>query len=328
MLAVPTLTPGIPPGGDQWWHEVKWDGVRLMARTGHDRAELFNRTEGRVTVAYPELSSAGWNLPPDLHVDGEAVVVGDDGVPSFRAIGHRMHVRDPQRAARLGRSHPAHYMVFDLVRLHGEDLTRLPLHERRKRLEALDLPGRTNGAWQVPPFHTDGAALAVHTASRGLEGVVSKRHDSRYRPGERSPDWVKTPHRRELVAVIGAWAPQRESPGQLGAVWVGHPSDEETFHRTGLLYPLARVGSGLRHAARDSLLTVLRQSERDSPPFDPVPGDDRAHLARWVEPAICVQIRFLSEGDPGALRQPVMRLLRPEIRPAQAPYADLVEVHR
>jgi bifunctional non-homologous end joining protein LigD len=134
------------------------------------------------------------------------------------------------------------------------------------------------------------------------------------------------PHRTELVGVIGGWLPETESPGRLGAVWIGHAADEATFEVNPVLYPLARVGSGLGHAARDDLLKVLREIERPTCPFEPRPVGPEVRRTTWVEPILCVQIRYLTTSDNGTLRQPVLRALRPDVSPVDAATAELYEI--
>ncbi|WP_051208864.1 hypothetical protein [Propionicicella superfundia] len=326
MLATPSAQPGVPPSGGEWWHEVKWDGIRALAEVRNGSARLWNRNEVDVTVAYPELRLDGSLLGEDVLLDGEIVAL-EGGLPSFPRIASRMHVRDAARAARAARAAPVTYMVFDLLRLGGVELLEVPLADRRAILEGLDLSTVTGGdasPWQVPPTYDDGQALAAATRTQGLEGVVSKKTSSVYRPGARSTDWVKVPHRTELVAVIGGWVPETASPHRLGSVWVGHPSDEATFERTGTLYPIARVGSGLPHDQRDDLLSVLRQIERPTSPFDPLPVQPEVRRTTWVEPVICVQIRYLGVSPSGSLRQPVLRAIRPDVVPLDAATAPLL----
>ncbi len=330
MLAVPASPPGVPPAGDAWVHEVKWDGVRLLAETRDGVVRLTNRTEGDVTAAYPEIVASVGTLADGTLVDGEVIALDATGRPTLQAIAHRMHVRDPGRTAKLAQTHPVTYMVFDVMRFHGHEVTRLPLSERRKLLEELDLPGvtvahRGRAVWQVSEQHDDGLALAHATKAADLEGVMSKRRDSVYVQG-RSESWVKVPHRIELVGVIGGWVPETENDGRLGSVWIGHAADEATFDVDPVLYPLARVGSGLGHAARDDLLKVLREIERPTCPFDPPPVGPEVRRTRWVEPMLCVQIRYLTRSDNGTLRQPVLRALRPDVSPVDAATADLYEI--
>lgn len=314
MLATPTSTPGQPPTGPGWVHEVKWDGIRAIATIRDGQVRLTNRNEGDISVAYPEVVRGGAGLP-DCTIDGELIALDDQGRPSFHVIAHRMHARNPTRIVRHAAERPVTFVAFDLLELGGRRLTSLPLTERRALLETLDL---NRPAWQLSDLFDDGDALAAHTREAGLEGILSKRADSPYLEGVRSPHWVKTPHRSEMIAVIGGWIPETDSPGKLGALWVGHPSDEDTFEANPVLYPVGRVGSGLGHAQRDVLLQVLKDTERPTPPFDPAPTGPDARRSRWVEPMLCVHVRYLNVTPDGVLRQPVLMALRPDISPVAA----------
>jgi bifunctional non-homologous end joining protein LigD len=331
MLAVPANPPGVPPAGEAWVHEVKWDGVRLLAETHDGHVRLTNRNEIDVTAAYPEIVATVGGLPDGVLLDGEVIALDASGRPTLQAIASRMHVRDPGRTSRLAVSKPVTYMIFDLLRVGGEDVTRRPLFERRQLLDELDIGGVTHPhlgrqVWQVSEQHDDGYALSQATKAAELEGVVSKRRESLYVPGARSESWVKVPHRTEFVAIIGGWLPETESPDRLGSVWVGHAADEATFEKRPVLYPLGRVGSGLGHSSRDDLLKVLREIERPTCPFSPVPTGPEVRRTRWVEPMLCAQIRYLSITENGTLRQPVLRALRPDVTPVDAATADLYEI--
>jgi bifunctional non-homologous end joining protein LigD len=331
MLAVPANPPGVPPAGDQWVHEVKWDGVRLLAETRDGAVRLTNRTEIDVTAAYPEIVATVGDLPDGVLVDGEVIAFDAKGIPTLQAIASRMHVRDPGRTAKLAETKPVTYMIFDLLRVGGHDITRRPLSERRRLLESLDIPGATRlhrglAVWQVSEQHDDGLALSRATKDAELEGVVSKRRESPYVPGARSESWVKVPNRTEFVAIIGGWVPETESPNRLGSIWVGQAADEATFEARPVLYPLGRVGSGLGHAQRDDLLKVLREIERPTSPFEPKPTGPEVRRTKWVEPMLCAQVRYLSITENGTLRQPVLRALRPDISPVDAATAELYEL--
>lgn len=335
MLATHSPVPGQVPVGENWVHEVKWDGIRLMAEVVDGTLRLRNRNDVDITVTYPELHG-GQHLPDDVLLDGEVVAVTRDGVANLQSLAPRMHQRDPRKVALIAARTPARFMVFDILRLHGQSLVKLPLEQRRDLLEGLDLEANGVG-WQVPPQYEDGDLLSQATLAQGLEGVISKRLGSTYQPGVRSPDWVKVPHRAEFVGVIGGWVPETESDKRLGSLWIGHPHDEQTFGADGLLYPITRAGSGLGHGERDQLLQVLRSIEIDHCPFVPRLHGPDARRARWVEPILCVQVRFLgrhggftredaaSAGDNGQLRQPVLRRLRPDVTALEAPYVVVEE---
>src|SRR6476659_9799731 len=181
------------PTGEAWSHEVKWDGVRILADVtaeGTGTARLTSRNGNDATIAWPELSTSPLG-PRDVLVDGEVIALNAEGLPDFRELAERMHVRKAATAARLARVTPATYMVFDLLRLDGRDLTREPLERRRELLLGL---GLETSAWQVPASYDDGGMLFEATLQQGLEGIVSKRRDSRYDFGVRTPHWLKFPH--------------------------------------------------------------------------------------------------------------------------------------
>ncbi|MGA8116185.1 MAG: DNA ligase, partial [Actinocatenispora sp.] len=206
-------TTGPLPVGPGWTYEFKWDGIRAIAAVRADGLRLYARSGTDITVAYPELAGLGGALP-DAVLDGEIAVLLDTG-PSFEALGERMHVRDARRAAQLAARRPVTYLIFDLLRLDGVDLVGLPYRERRARLEALAPAGPY---WLVPPRFDDGTATTDAAEENGLEGVVAKRLDGPYRPGRRSPDWIKVKRVVTDDLVVGGYRPGAR---RLGALLVG-----------------------------------------------------------------------------------------------------------
>ena len=293
------------PDGPDWVHEIKWDGMRVLADVADGRLRLSSRNENDVTSSFPELSTlAGPGMPEDMLLDGEVVAL-ETGIPSFAALSERMHVSNLTRARRLSVSRPVTFMVFDLLRLGGIDLIGKPLAERRTTLEGMGLAGPHA---QMPPAYDDGLALQTATLEQGLEGVVSKRLASVYSPGRRSPDWLKFPHRGSRSVVIGGWRLESNSSHRLGAVLVGRPT------RHGLAY-LGRVGSGLAGHEQDHVLTALQGRTVNASPFaDEVPKVD-AQGARWVRPEVVIDVQSLGLSAQGRLRQAAYRGLRPDLSP-------------
>ncbi|MCR6030678.1 DNA ligase [Nocardioides sp. zg-579] len=290
------------PTGAEWAHEVKWDGVRILAEvTREGRTRLTSRNDNDVTAAWPDVAEP----PPgarDLLVDGEIIALNEQGLPDFRVLQDRMHVRKATTAARLADSVPATYMVFDLLRLDGEDLMDRPLDERRARLADLGLTG-----WQVPASYDDGAMLLDATRQQGLEGIVSKRRSSRYTPEVRSPHWLKFAHRHRLSYVVGGWRPT-EGTTRLGALLVGEPTAD------GLLYR-GRVGSGIGGRVSAALAEALAPHARATSPFaDEVPRVD-AKGTHWVEPVLVVDIDTHHTSRAQRLRQPSYQGLRTDLTP-------------
>ena len=295
----------VVPTGDEWSHEVKWDGVRMLAEVvdGAGTARLTTRNGNDATIAWPDVHAAPMG-GRDLLVDGEIIGINPaTGVPDFAVIQERMHVRSATTAARLSTSVPATFMVFDVMRLDGRDLTVLSLGERREILEGLDL-----GGWQVPPTYDDGLMLREATLAQGLEGIVSKRLSSRYEPGVRSRHWLKFAHRHRFSFVVGGWRPQEGTKGRLASLLVGEPTAD------GLLYR-GRVGSGISGAASRLLHAELAERTADASPFaDEVPAVD-ARGTFWVEPFLVVDVDSLNKMPIQRLRQPSYRGIRSDIGP-------------
>jgi bifunctional non-homologous end joining protein LigD len=289
------------PTGDEWQHEVKWDGMRVLADIRGGAVRLFSRNEIDATVSFPELAA----MPvDDALLDGEVVAFAD-GTPSFAALAERMHVSRADRAQRLAERIPVTLLAFDVLRLGERDLLDQPLGVRRELLGELDLQ---HDRWQTPPVYDDGPMLFDATYQQGLEGIVSKRVTSRYRPGWRSKDWLKFAHRRRESYVVGGWRLETDSRDRLGAVLVGQPSAE------GLLYR-GRVGSGIAGRKATVLREVLAGLTRDTTPFvDEVPKLD-ALGTTWVEPVLVVDVESLGPSAQGRIRQPSYVGTRADLTP-------------
>ena len=290
------------PTGDAWTHEVKWDGVRALTEVRAGTLRMTSRNENAITLAWPELATSPYG-ERDLLVDGEIIALNDRGIPDFRTLQERMHVRKASTAERLAEKVPAIYMVFDLLRLDGRDLTHEPLEKRRAALQDLGI----NGTWQVPPQYDDGGMLFDATLQQGLEGVVSKRRTSTYRFGERSPHWQKLAHRHRLSYVVGGWRPQEGTTDRLAALLVGERTPD------GLLYR-GRVGSGIGPKQGRALIELVAGLGRaDSPFADEVPAID-ARGTHWLEPVLVVDIDTHGRGYE-RLRQPSFQGIRTDLTP-------------
>ena len=153
----------MPPDEERWAFEVKWDGVRAIARSEPGRLQLVTRNGNDVTAAYPELRAVNRALGSHAAIlDGEIVAFDEQGKPSFQALQPRIHQRGEAAVRRLAEANPVTYAIFDLLWLDGHPLTSLPYTERRERLAALRLDGEH---WRVPAHHL-GAGTALLEATR------------------------------------------------------------------------------------------------------------------------------------------------------------------
>lgn len=289
MLAAPGVPADVRRG---FVYEFKWDGARVIAITDGVRLLLTSRRGEDVTARYPELAGLPAALGRVAVLDGEVVAL-DGGRPSFAAVQHRLQLSDPGRIARAARERPVVLLIFDLLRLDGEDLTGLPYEERRARLSGLGLAGPR---WQVPPSSDDldDALAAAHAL--GLEGVVAKRLGSRYLPGRRSNDWRKLKLTGRQEFVVGGWRPGRGGrAGRFGSLLVGYHDE------VGALRYAGAVGTGFKDAEIERLQRLLDERREPSSPFaDPVPHRD----AVFVRPELVVEVRFLEWTRDGLLRAP------------------------
>jgi bifunctional non-homologous end joining protein LigD len=172
------------PHTPEWFHEIKYDGYRLRVERDGDRVRLITRNGYDWTKRYPWIvESALKNRQQHFVIDGEAVVLGVDGVPDFNALHSRKH------------DHEVQFYAFDALALAGDDLRALPLSLRKTNLARL-FARRPEGIF-VAPFEQGeiGPDLFHAACSMGLEGLVSKRRDRPYRAGQ-SPDWVKVKNRQ------------------------------------------------------------------------------------------------------------------------------------
>jgi bifunctional non-homologous end joining protein LigD len=175
---LPTRATNVPTGED-WLHEIKYDGYRLRVERDGDRVRLMTRNGYDWTRRYPWIvAAARKNRIKQFVVDGEAVILGVDGVSDFDALHSGRHNDEVQ------------FYAFDVLAMDGEDLRDLPLSMRKASLARL-LRGRPDGMF-IAPFEQGeiGLGLFRQACKFGLEGLVSKRLDRRYRGG-RSPDWIK-----------------------------------------------------------------------------------------------------------------------------------------
>jgi bifunctional non-homologous end joining protein LigD len=300
-------TPGDVPEGPEWLYEVEWDGVRVLADVADGRVRLLDGEGHDVSRQFPELAGLT-HLAPDVLLDGEVVLL-EDGVPRSAALADRTHGPVDPRAARAA---PVTYMVFDVLRLYGVPLLERPFAERRATLERLDLPAAAH--LSLSPAYTDGRALLEATLQQGMEGVVAKRRDGVYRPGERSPDWVRATHRTRLACVVGGWLPERASAargggGRIAALLLGVP-DGDGLRYAGL------VSSGLAGTATQ-LALHQRLAPAAAPPFTGrLPRADSAG-ARWCAPGLVVEVSHTGWTGAGRLERPVFRAVRDDLVPGR-----------
>jgi bifunctional non-homologous end joining protein LigD len=188
---LPTSAPQ-PPSGEAWLHEIKHDGFRVIARKEGKQVKLYSRPGNDLTDRFPLIVETLARLRSrSCIIDGEAVACGEDGIASFDHIRYRRNEAS------------VFLYAFDLIELDGDDLRRDPLAVRKATLASLLAHAPPGLRFNEHMDEADGPLVFQHACKLGLEGIVSKRKDSRYRSG-RSPDWIKSknPNARAGPAAI------------------------------------------------------------------------------------------------------------------------------
>jgi len=289
------------PDGNGWLHEIKYDGYRMMARLDRGAVKLLTRTGLDWTHKYPAIARAVAALGArQAYLDGELCGVGPDGVTMFNIV---------QLASERGNAAALVFFLFDLLYLDGEDLRSRPLIERKQRLRTLlanaapCLHYSDHVVGQGPAFYDKAGAMHV-------EGIVSKRTDAPYTPGNRGL-WrkVKCLNRAEFV-VVGWSEPEGRRP-YLGSLLLGY------YDPDGRLIYAGRVGSGIGNAELERLWRRLQPLATDRMPLDtPPPRGSRfgsllvLSRVHWVRPELVAEVKFLTWTEDNLLRQVVYEGLR------------------
>jgi len=289
QLASPVDT---PPEGEAWLHEIKFDGYRTIAVVAKRKARLLTRNGHDWTARYGALADAFCALRcTTAAIDGEVVVLDERGVSRFEAL---------QKALANGETWRLVFYAYDLLHLNGWDLSRVSLSRRKSLLEKLlgsvvDESSAIQFSDHVVGSGTDffDRAHELH-----LEGVVSKRVDSTYRPG-RSKTWLKAKAKRIGIFTIVGYTTSRAAGG-LSALLLADETDGELCYA-------GKVGSGLS-AAETAALTPRLESLTHSDP--PLQFDKAQPRAKWVEPRLKATIHYTEKTRDSHLRHPVYRGLR------------------
>jgi DNA ligase D-like protein (predicted ligase) len=295
-----------PPEEPDWLHEIKFDGYRMHARLDRGAVRFLTRTGLDWTRKYPAIATPVASLPArQAYLDGELCGVRPDGTTSFSLI---------QNASDTGNGDALVFFLFDLLHLDGEALSPRPLTERKERLRAL-LSG-AGSPLQFSDHQTGrGRAFYDHVCALKLEGIVSKRADPPYAPGNRGL-WLKVKClNREEFVVVGWTDPEGARPW-LGALLLAY------YDPDGRLIYAGRAGTGIGHAELERLWRRLQPLASSEMPLDvPPPRTSRfgsplvLSRVHWVRPELVAEVKFLTWTEDNLLRQVVYEGLR-EDKPA------------
>ncbi|MGO7674852.1 non-homologous end-joining DNA ligase [Rhizobium ruizarguesonis] len=287
-----------PPAGDQWGWEIKWDGYRLAVHVEPSAVRIITRGGYDWADRFPAIEQAARDLgPASMILDGEGVVLDEQGRSDFNALQNSLGAVG-RRSGNL--TSPAIFFAFDLLYLDGHDLRGLDYSERRHLLEDT-LRGHEDGAIRISEeIEADPAALLEHACRLGLEGIVAKDRNSRYRSG-RTGDWVKLKCVQSEGFVVVGFEPSRSGPGGFGSLLLAAYKGDDLRY-------VGSVGTGFKGAAAISLRRQMDKLawKRKAPPVQY--GGKRAVV--WVQPTLIAEIEFRAWTADGKLRHAAYKGLR------------------
>jgi bifunctional non-homologous end joining protein LigD len=284
----------IPPTGEAWVHEIKFDGYRLLARIDGGRVRLKTRSGLDWTGKFPSVQKALEKLPVvAAFLDGEVVVETERGTPDFGAL---------QQDLSEGRSERFSFYLFDLLHLDGIDLTRASLIDRKAALAQL-LAGHADGVLKLSEHFTErGDIVLKHACRLSLEGIVSKLASAPYRSG-RTKAWLKSKCIDSGEFVVIGYVPSTTQRRTVGSLVLG------TLAKGKLVYA-GRVGSGFSTATADDLWRRLEAIRIDAPELAVLPPPEMRRNVRWAKPLLVAEVEMRGWTADGILRHAVFKGLR------------------
>jgi bifunctional non-homologous end joining protein LigD len=298
-----------PFSSSDWLFEIKWDGARTLAQVRDGKVRLWSRSNRDVSREYPELASIAGDLNArEAWLDGEIVVLDEDGRSNFEKLQLRFGVQQPSE--RLIAQVPVAYYVFDILYCDGYDLRRVPLIERKNFLkQVLREDGRVRYSDHVIE---KGKELYEVALQRNLEGLVAKRISSAY-PEGRSQSWLKIKLTRDVDTVVGGWTDPRGAREHFGALLAGiYDGDELQF--------VGGVGTGFSVEMQKRVWEQLRRLKSSECPFAAEPATrEKAH---WVRPELVARAKFDGWTEGRQLRAPRFLGFQEDRDPKQCTFDD------
>ncbi|HYB99836.1 MAG TPA: non-homologous end-joining DNA ligase [Candidatus Limnocylindrales bacterium] len=270
------------PAGANWAYEIKLDGYRALGLRTARASRLLSRRGRSLEDRFGSIVAALDALPEATIVDGEVVVLDEQGHPSFAAL---------QNVGNTGA--PLHYYLFDLLAYRGRDLRGLPYSQRREILEAAVMPRVADPVRLSLSFLADAQQVLAMARKEGLEGIIAKRTDSLYEPGERSGAWLKHKTNQGQEMVIGGYMPGANG---FDALLVGYYDGDRLMFA-------AKIRNGFVPALRRKIAQRFAALTIADCPFAnlPEPANARRGEAltaevmkkcRWLEPVLVARIDF------------------------------------
>ncbi len=297
---------------EQWVFEVKWDGVRALLFKKDREIKIQSRNGNNITPQYPEVVNAAKLSLQDCDsaiIDGEIVVLNEDGIPDFHTHQHRMHIQSTQEIMAMSVEHPSTYYVFDILYKDDHNVEGLGYLERR---ELLSSNLKTNDTIKISEFIEEkGTAILASSKKLKLEGIVAKHKSSIYREGIRSRDWLKIKNTKtQDCVIIGYTEGLGSRVKHFGSLVLAvYSANEKKLKFAG------HAGTGFNDETLSEIYSKLKGLNIKSMPIDKIPYLNRE--TTWLEPVLVAEVKFDDWTADGILRAPVFLRLREDKKPQE-----------
>jgi bifunctional non-homologous end joining protein LigD len=284
-----------PPEGDEWIHELKFDGYRMLSHLNRGQVQFWSRNKKDWTEKFPNLVKALKSFPASTAiVDGEVVIVDKAGRSSFQHL---------QQSMRTSATAAFVFQIFDVIYLDGYDLTATPLLQRKQLLEALLTSIKGNSPLRYSE-HVEGSGedFFRQACEYKIEGIISKLANSPYE-STRNRNWLKAKCIKRQEFVVAGYTPSKNAFPGFGSLILG-------VHEKGKLIYAGRVGTGFTIKQRLELQKKLDKISQPAMSFSVKPKDPGLRDAHWAKPQLIAEVAFTEWTADGSIRHPSFQGLR------------------